>query len=207
MHPIQKRLRQVIDHSGLSDRAVGEKIGRSSDFVRGIFRDPNRVPNAEDTAAIGRLTGASLTWIITGEGDETSRPAGFAENEATPYDAGEGREKAIITAFTTGRNAVVPWRLDGGALAGLGWHAGDIMFIDLARTTPKPGEIVVAQFYDFAQETARTLVRRYAPPLLVTAPRDPADMQTTPISDSAVSVMGVAVGLVRLTDATEPGRE
>lgn len=64
------------------------------------------------------------------------------------------------------------WRMHGHALDGEGIRAGDFMVVD-PSAKPTPGQLVIAQIYDWASGSPRTVCRIYEPPFLLAASSDP----------------------------------
>lgn len=69
-----------------------------------------------------------------------------------------------------------------------GYAVGDFVLVD-PKAQPSPGDVILAEVYDLDAKGELTKLRRYEPPLLVTASPDPRDMPYV-ISPSA-KIVGV----------------
>ena len=80
---IQGRLQQIIDATGLSDRALGDLAGlRSPAHVGMILRGDVTVPKGPTLAAIAKGVGVAAGWLTFGEGDAPDEAALRAIGEA-----------------------------------------------------------------------------------------------------------------------------
>lgn len=126
---------------------------------------------------------------------------GFAEPDATPYDAGAGEAggptAAAVQALLAGHSGRVPWRLIGRSLETAGYLAGDIAIVDLA-VRARAGDPVCAQVYDWSRpERTITVMRIFNPPVLVGATLDATAIQPLMVDDKHVAIKGVIVASLR----------
>lgn len=100
---------------------------------------------------------------------QTVAAPGFAEGDAAPWvpkGADDRRMQAMAEAAGQ-RPGVDVWRVGNASMAGAGFLPGDYMLIDThAADRVSPGDTVIAQVYA-RNGTARTVLRRWAPPVLV----------------------------------------
>lgn len=112
-----------------------------------------------------------------------------------PYQAepGDSVEK-LLRAIGGDRNAIVPWELNTRALELAGYLPGDVVLVDL-NATPKPGDAVYAQLYDWPGRKAQTVMRIFerAGPinLLVAKTTDPGLAQPHIVDGERVVIKGV----------------
>jgi hypothetical protein len=97
--------------------------------------------------------------------------------DAVPFHADDGDPiGAAVAALIAGRNAIDPWTLKTRALELAGFLPGDIVLVDL-NASPRPGDAVCAQVYDWPRMKAETVMRIFerATPidLLVARSADP----------------------------------
>jgi hypothetical protein len=123
-----------------------------------------------------------------------TRPQALSE-DAAPYRPEEKDPLAeAVRALVKGRNGVDPWKLSTRALELAGFLPGDVVLVDL-NATPKPGDAVCAQVYDWGHMQVETLMRifeRAAPvDLLVSKSLDPALQQPLVVDGERVVVKGV----------------
>lgn len=124
--------------------------------------------------------------------DDDARPPGFAEGEALKIEIDE--QPAELRA---GMNQAV-WRLNTRALDLLGYLPGDLVLVDLA-VTPRAGDVVCAQIYDFQRGTAETKIRAYEPPFLMMRSFEPS-LREAPIyvDNERAVIMGVVTRSLRV---------
>lgn len=121
------------------------------------------------------------------------RQTGFAENDGEPIrapDAMPSDLREAISALTRGQSAADPWTIKTHALVHAGLLPGDIVIVDLGLTA-RPGDVVCAQHYSWAQGSAETIFRIYEPPYLVAASSDPELRRPLVVDDERVIIKGV----------------
>jgi SOS-response transcriptional repressor LexA len=140
------------------------------------------------------LSGRSLMRVAQALGvppPTTSAPAGFDEPEALEYDA-TGTENLFSLEAGHGY-----WIINSRALELAGVLPGDIVCVDL-NTTPKHGDIVCAQLYNWERSTAETVLRCYEPPYLTAASLEKKPSYAPVlIENNNVMVRGTVIKLVR----------
>lgn len=191
------RLRALLDERDLSMKTASLSAGLGETFVRDIL-ERNRKPRAENLAALARVLGTSVSYLLGDEagrfGGKPTAPAGFAEAEAELYDAsGVSDIDRAIAAFRGGR-VMDAWRLRTAALDLAGYRPGDILLVS-PQELPSPGDAVVAQTEAERREEVCTVWRIFAPPVLLAQSSDPSLM--TPIPLDRAILMGTVVALFR----------
>jgi SOS-response transcriptional repressor LexA len=100
----------------------------------------------------------------------------------------------VIRQLTGGHNGIDPWTIRTRALELEGYMPGDVVLVDL-NATPKPGDVVCAQIYEWPVMRANTVMRVFhrASPvkLLLSRSLDPAFAQPYVVDDDRVVVKGV----------------
>jgi transcriptional regulator with XRE-family HTH domain len=66
------RLTQVITQTGLTQAEFARRLGASAGFVSDVARG-NKKPGAEFLCAVRTIFGASVDWLLTGEGSKRGR--------------------------------------------------------------------------------------------------------------------------------------
>jgi hypothetical protein len=147
-------------------------------------------PVSEGEHGTSTLHAATITKIVAHTGvaapaDMTGSPLrgrtgalrGFGE-DAVPFAPEPGDAiAAAVKALTGGSNTIAPFTLRSTALELAGFMPGDIVLVDL-NASPRAGDAVCAQVYDWPNMRAETVMRIYAsaPPvaLLIARSTDPA---------------------------------
>ncbi len=127
---------------------------------------------------------------------------GFSESEANPFIPANGREKDYINrcalAFGGEAPGVDIWRMKSKSMALNGVLDGDFILVDTHRAGQAvAGDVVVAQAYDMQSGSARTIVRRYQPPVLVAAGVNPEDLAVHVVDGNNVVIRGLVVATWR----------
>ncbi|KQW22119.1 hypothetical protein ASC80_01610 [Afipia sp. Root123D2] len=152
---------------------------------------PNRVLTALT------ITQISTRWSIPAGEDVIGpgAPRGFGE-EAVPYKTpiNGSMLDAAIQALIAGRNNCDPWTLRTRSLEAVGFMPGDVVLVDLSAS-PRDGDAVLAQVYDFTSMKARTIWRRFRQSgelgFLVPASFDPDAGEPMLVNGRNVVVKGV----------------
>lgn len=130
---------------------------------------------------------------------QTTPFGSFQEAEASPYDPSDATAIWVdkqVSDMCGAAQSRVPWTLKTDALNLLGYLKGDILIVDLAMT-PRDGDIVCAQLYDWQKETADTVFRLYRKPWLMTHSSIIAPIQPRLVDDDTVAVKGVVEAVLR----------
>lgn len=124
--------------------------------------------------------------------------AGFSDGDAAPF-AGQGgqaeKTRSIASALGGDRPGVDIWTVRGTAMILGGLLPGDEILIDThLADRARAGDVVIAQHYDAQSGSAKTLLRRFEPPVLVAASIDPDHLRTLVVDGRNVVIRGVVVG-------------
>lgn len=122
---------------------------------------------------------------------------GMREDDAAPWDDAPASDRILRSLFP-GQSSLAMWRIQGRALDLAGYMPGDYAVVDLNFQRAAAGDIVVAQRYNWQAFTAKTIIRLYDPPYLVTASTDPAFRRPDLVDNDRVAIKGVIVASVRL---------
>ncbi len=142
----------------------------------------NQVSGAFSEPLPGELTGRQAS----------GRPAaGFGESDLKALK-GEMPEFPAATATNHGL-----FQLSSEVLDLEGFRPGDIIEFDMS-SRPEPGDIVVAQVYNFQNGTADTVLRLFEPPHLLTRSSDRSiDTRPLYVDGERVVIMGTWVRMMR----------
>jgi|GEM_PF-998013 len=122
---------------------------------------------------------------------------GFSESDAAAYVAAPmeiRRIDPIVTALGGNRPGVDVWKVNTTAMMLAGYMPGDMMLVDQhAAERVGPGDVVIAQAYDWNTGTANTLLRAFAPPALVARSADAKHMAVHIVDGNNVLIRGKVI--------------
>lgn len=176
-------LRQVLEARGWSASDLAQASGVSKSTVSRALHDDNFAPTTTTLAKISTAAGVPPPHFGSGP------LIGFAEEDLRAIEPPAEPGELTPNEF---------WReVRGLGLAALGILPGDVVRIDMARA-PAAGDVVCAQSYDIERGTARTILRLFDPPFLLTRALDPAAHAKPHLVDGVqVKIMGVVTRLER----------
>ena len=190
----------------------------SSDLATAIGRDRavvSRIMNGhqelslEQAKAFANELSVDVSEVLTRANmtDATTARAfssGFSESDAAAWIPGpsltDGNAvKTIAAALGADRPGVDIWRVKSRAMVLGGLLEGDYMLIDTHQSErAKAGDTVIAQVYNNASGTAVTLLRRFAPPVLVAASVEPGDQAVHVVDGTNVVTRGRVIASWRM---------
>lgn len=152
-------------------------------------------------ATLARVLDAPLDEALVRSGLASKQAAaaasqpGFSDSDAAIWLPSNGPEtepeKAMATALGA-RAGVDVWTVRTRAMSLAGYLPGDRMLVDMHRADDaRSGDVVVAQAYDVAAGSAKTVLRQYQRPALVAHSADPADWRVLLVDDDAVVIRGL----------------
>ncbi|MEM7067942.1 MAG: hypothetical protein AAF478_03585 [Pseudomonadota bacterium] len=182
-------------HTNLNLTQLARKIGRSPSTLHRPLNDENNL-----TMLSGRVLAEIAEFAGLRVMEFPGRKKGFTENEADPFKFDENSQEltnieAAVSALCKGHSNKNAWVTRSILLDLAGLLPGDIVIVD-SISSPKTGDIVCAQLFDFSANRAEIAFRIYDPPYLVT--RSSAQM-TKPITvdDDTVKIVGVVDSVFR----------
>jgi SOS-response transcriptional repressor LexA len=119
---------------------------------------------------------------------------GFSESDAAPWQGqgAEGDRTRRIAEIYGARPGVDVWQVKGRGMAFGGYLPGDFILVDThAAERARRGDDVIAQVY--RGSGARTVFRRYEPPVLVPLSPDPEDLVVIVVDGDSVVIRGKVV--------------
>lgn len=197
----QHRLKELLKSRGITQTELARWLNRDKSAVTQLMQGKRQL-KASEAALIAQNLGVSVADLLGVE--ERAAAQGVAESVLIPFQAAptQVRGKGIIekggkffieeSANFSSSAYALEVADDGLNLSGV--LPGDIVISDLSHA-PREGQLVVAQAY--AQGGAKTLVRKYAPPLLVPHSTNAAHAPLN-IDDDDVRVVSPVLKLVRV---------
>ncbi len=167
--------------AGVTAEHIAALIGRDRSIVSKIYSGRAKM-SLEWAQAFATALKVPLATVLEKAG--TAQPAvarqvqpGFAEGDAAPFvfsDRPDDPARQIAQALGAHRPGVDVWRVRGAAMALGGLLNDDYLLLDThAAERAAPGDVVIAQIYQ--RDKTITVLRRFEPPVLVSASCDPAD--------------------------------
>jgi len=113
---------------------------------------------------------------------------GMAEDDARPWEG----EPPVFDLNRTAKasKAADVWEVTSDELAPLGFRRGEAILVDLS-IEPAPGDIVVAQHYDFTLGRSKTVLRIYNGLYLATAAITGAPGEILAMDAGSIGIKGV----------------
>jgi hypothetical protein len=194
-------------------KTQNEQRAWAAELSRWLNLDPTLV------AEKAELAGTTLTRLLNDEGyrgvlrattikrltefyrvpgpDEFARGVQFPGAEAELVDLKASPEWVRISDALAGENHKLElWRLRTDMLAGAGYLAGDILFVD-PEGTPKPHDVVSAKIFEHRSTISTTVWRVYNTPYLIGAGLDRIAWKPEAVDGERVRITGVVKYMVR----------
>lgn len=154
-----------------------------------IFADKLGVPLSEMVEKSG-LADAATAQVLA---------PGFSESDVAAFvpKGFEDRGAPTIAAAFGARPGVDIWTVKGQGMALAGYLPGDFILVDThAAERVKAGDVVIAQVY--GRDAARTVFRRFEPPVLVAASPAPEDGRVHVVDGINVVIRGKVIASWRV---------
>jgi transcriptional regulator with XRE-family HTH domain len=193
---------------GITADEIAAIIGRDRSVVSRVYTGRQRM-SLELARAFAEALQVPLATVLEKAGAADAPVAqqlapGFGESDAAPWlDAPRPNDpnRAIATALGADRPGVDVWRVKGMAMALAGYLMGDFILVETpAADRARAGDVVLAQVYRATGRdmTARTILRRLEPPVLVAASADPEDGRVHVVDGVNVLVRGKVISSWRV---------
>lgn len=192
--------------AGVTSFDLGEALGRDRTIVARIYAGRQRM-TFEQARVFSRLLDEPLAEVlkragIAGEHEARQAADGFSDGDAVPWSphGNAGRDNALAISLGQ-RPGVDVWRVRGSSMTLAGYLPGDRLLVDArAPERVRPGDVVIAQVYDWQTGSARTLLRQFQRPALVAHSSDPVEWVAHIVDDINVSIKGVITAQWRTRD-------
>lgn len=191
--------------AGLTIVDLGEAIGKDRSIISRFYTGRQQMTFAQAEKMAAALD-VPLSEVLARAGITAPDTAqqldpGFRESEAVVWipkgDSEAVADKCIAAALgqTAGLDV---WTVKGHSLALSGYLPGDRILVDMRHgADARSGDVVVAQVYDVMSGTAKTLLRQYQRPALVSHSADPADWKVYVVDQENVAIRGVVTACWR----------
>ena len=202
----EKWFKSQLKAVGKTAGDVADAAGRARAGVSHILSGQQRM-NLEWAQAFAQVLNVPVATVLEKAGSATPRLAqqlqpGFAESDTVPWIstpeklAETAQVNSIASAFGQ-RQGMDIWRVSTPSMNLAGMLVGDYMLVDtnLAEQC-RPGDVVVARIY--ARNGFNTVLRRYAPPVLVAHSADPTEWKVHVVDGENVVIRGKVVATWRL---------
>lgn len=185
---------------GVTAEDIARRMGRTRSNVSHILSGKQRM-SLDWAQAFADVLQVPLATVLEKAGAADAQVAqqlspGFAESDAAPWVAAPrpgDPNRAIANALGADRPGVDVWQVKGAAMALAGYLPGDFILVDThAAERARTGDVVLAQIYRATGRdmTARTVLRRLEPPVLVAASTEPEDARVHVVDGVNVLVRG-----------------
>lgn len=182
---VREWLRRVLAAKGWSEHRLAKEAGVSPATIHRALYDDRFVTSS---LTLEKVAGAA------GVPSPLAPPVGGGFREPDALFVADGATKSF-GMDADGPQAV--WRLSTRACELAGFLPGDLVLMD-ERLTPKAGDLVCAQVYDLARDSAETVFRIYDPPYLAARTMDPAISSKPLLVDGErVRIAAVMVKMLR----------
>ena len=205
-----KCFKQQQKRDGVTADAIAAILGRDRSVVSKILSGKQRM-TLDWAKAFAEALQVPVATVLekAGSGDLSlvrQLTPGFSEGDAvawTPQMAANRSEaeqaQAIARALGAERPGIDVWRVKGRSMTLAGLLQGDYVLVDTHQSERvKPGDLVVAQAYNNAAGTAVTIIRRFEPPVLVSASSDPNDQRVHVVDGNNVAIRGKIIASWRV---------
>jgi len=187
-------VQNILDESGLSATELAKRATIATSTITRMF-EPDWSGRMRDTTikAIAEAANTRPPGAVLPE------PKGFEDSKAEAYVAPDALAASSPTMQSlSGKDgaAVTMLILQSDSLTGAGLLPGDRLIVDLNKT-PRAGDVVVAQSYDWRHGTAETIVRIYEPPYLISHSLAPRPQKPLMVDNDAIIIKGVVIHQAR----------
>lgn len=191
---------------GVTADMIADARGRDRSVISKIYSGKQRM-TLEWAQAFADVLNVPVTEVLERAGvvdaqrSQAMRP-GFAESDAALYTAPEPEMRRTLShaeAFGGTRPGIDIWCVKELSMALMGYRPGDFILVNshLSERAAN-GDVVVAQVYDNAIGSAKTVLRRIDTPVLVAAHPDPEQARAYVIDGVNVVVRGVVTASWRI---------
>lgn len=195
--------KQTLRKAGKTSADLAAAIGRDRAVMSRIMNGHQKMTLDQAQVIAGEL-GVDAADILVraglaGQPVARAFSPGFGESDVAPLQLAEGapRRPQAIADILGARPGVDVWTVKGVAMALGGLLAGDFILVDTHQAErARAGDVVIAQVY--GRTDAKTVLRRYEPPVLVAASPDPADNRVLVVDGDNVVIRGKVVASWRV---------
>lgn len=186
-------IEEILNRTGWSQTDLAHRAGLDPSTLSKFLT------KGRDGHALRASTMKRISHAVGPTKNQSQMPPanGFSESEVMHYVFDSNTDGgAVFDALRASSPNIDAWILNSRALEGLGYHIGDILFVGLSET-PRPGDVVCAQIYDWEKGRADTVFRLYLPPALVSATTEAGLLKPFLLADKAIVIKGVVLHTLR----------
>lgn len=202
----EKWFKQQQRRVGKTSEDIGTALGRDRTIVSRIYNGRQKM-TADQARVFAEVLEVPVGQVLERAGvlarDDLTPTIGFAEDkidfkppDAVAFSGSENERLNVVSIaehFGGNRPGVDVWEVSGAAMSLMGYLTGDCMLVDAhAATRAVAGDVVVAQIYDRRGE-ATTVLRRFEPPVLVSASSEPDHQRVYVVDGNNVVIRGKVV--------------
>lgn len=194
----EKWFKQQQRKAGVTADVIASRLGRDRSVVSRIYVGRQKM-TLEQAQVFADVLQVPLSEVLEHAGIASSATAqqvspGFSESDAAPWIAAPSADRqfaAVAQAFGA-RPGVDVWRINSSSMALAGYLCGDYMLVDTHQAERvRAGDVVVAQVY--SPTGAKTVLRRWMPPVLVAAAPPGEDEPVYVVDNNNVAIRGKVV--------------
>lgn len=195
--------------AGVTSFDIGKELGRDRTIVARWYSNRQEM-TVDQARVVAGLLGEPLEEVLFRAGllDSAEKPIaqpGFRDAEAAPWVpttslSNSQRDSELKFAAHLGlQSGVDVWEVRSRSLSLAGYLPGDRILVDLrAPERAADGSVVVAQVYDVFSGTAKTVLRQFQRPALVSHSSNPDDWTTWVVDEKNASIRGVVIASWRV---------
>lgn len=200
-----KWFKQQQKKVGVTAEDIAKAIGRDRSLVSRIYVGRQKM-TFEQAKAFAKVLEAPLDEILeraglapNGDGSYEVRGSltgGFSEGDAAPYKASAAETDTTkrIAALMGQGPGVDTWTVTSETMRMSGYLPGDTILVDTHQSErAKAGDVVIAQIYDWQTGSAKTVLRRNEPPVLVADGLSQNDQRVLVVDGNNVVIKGKVI--------------
>ncbi|MBW4710711.1 helix-turn-helix domain-containing protein [Roseobacter sp. YSTF-M11] len=196
-----KWFKQQQKKVGVTAEDIANEMGRTRSVVSHIYTGQQKM-SLEWAKAFAKVLQVPLDEVLKKAGvlgAEAERPPvrGFSDGDARPWTGKPGAREDVdqkARAFGGGKAGIDVWTVSTEVMSLGGYLSGDYILVDTHQSERcRAGDIVIAQKYDWQTGSATTLLRRYEPPVLVSASASVREQRVTVVDGQNVVIKGKVI--------------
>lgn len=185
---------------GITSHDLGDALGRDRTVVSRILNGRQRM-TLTHAKVFAELLDSSIDEVLERAGElepseaQPLRP-GFSESDAAVWIPKRETDPSLAIAAALGvdQPGVDIWQVKSSAMALQGYLPGDLMLVDSHLSERcNPGDVVIAQIYNWNSGEATTILRRFEPPVLIAASTGATERRVHVVDGNNVVIKGKVI--------------